>query len=106
MVGGAALGRGLGPTPPGGDENPAGTLLDELNGSNNGRRSGHAALPPGNKRVMNSLSPYRNIQRGDGGAVYFAKRGAYEDMVYHPYRGSYRKNQSNTAARPSNRRVY
>jgi hypothetical protein len=94
--GGRAIGRGVGPAPKGGDENPAETLLNEMNGTNNGRRTGRAALRPEpkyqrGKRGMSSDPPSLTPQRIEERAVYFAKRGAYEDMVYHPYQGSYRR---------------
>lgn len=105
-----AVGRGVGPAPQGGDENPAATLLDEMNGSRNGKRTGHAALrpPPRYQRGVRGLSsdpPSLTPQRIEERAVYFAKRGAYEDMVYRPYQGSYQqRRRSATAAR--DRRVY
>jgi hypothetical protein len=92
--GSGAMGRGRGALPPGGDENPAETLLDDINGSNNGRRSGHAALrPPLRYRRAPlssdplSLTPARVEER----AVYFKRRGAYEDMIYRPHHGSYQR---------------
>ena len=97
--GGRAIGRGVGPVPKGGDENPAETLLDEMNGTHNGRRTGHAALRPSpkyqrGKRGMSSDPPSLTPQRIEERAVYFATRGAYEDMVYHPYQGSYRRSNA------------
>lgn len=94
--GGRAVGRDIGPVPKGGDENPAETLLDQMNGSRNGKRSGHAALRPPRRyqrgvRGMSSDPPSLTPQRIEERAVYFAHRGAYEDMVYRPYQGSYRQ---------------
>jgi hypothetical protein len=93
------MGRGKGATPPSGDANPAETLLEEMNGSNNGYRTGHAALrPPPKYRLAPlssepfSLTPPRVEER----AVYFKRRGAYEDMIYRPHHASY---QRQTAAR-------
>lgn len=105
-----AVGRGVGPAPKGGDENPAETLLDEMNGSHNGNRTGHAALRPPRRyqrgvRGMSSDPPSLTPRRIEERAVYFAKRGAYEDMVYRPYQGTYRHQGRSTAA-SRNRRVY
>lgn len=108
--GGRAVGRGVGPAPQGGDENPAETLLDEMNGSHNGQRTGHAALRPPRRyqrgvRGLSSDPPAIAPRRIEERAVYFAQRGAYEDMVYRPYQGSYRQQRRPvTAAR--NQRVY
>ncbi len=107
-AGNSGIGRGVGPSPKGGEENPAETLLDEINGSNNGRRRGHAAL---RTRAGDSSSEPAPItpERVEERAVYFAKKGAYEDMVYHPYKGSY-QNQSRSrrprTAAPQVRRYY
>ncbi|HVX14497.1 MAG TPA: hypothetical protein VHC22_25140 [Pirellulales bacterium] len=106
--GNSAMGRGVGPAPGGGEANPAKTLLDEINGTNNGRRRGHAAL---RTRTGDSSSEPALItpERVEERAVYFAKKGAYEDMVYHPYQGSYqsqsRSRRPRTAA-PQVRRYY
>lgn len=102
-AGGRAVGRGVGPAPQGGDENPAATLLDEINGSRNGKRTGHAALRPPRRyqrgvRGMSSDPPSLTPRRIEERAVYFAKRGAYEDMVYRPYQGSYRQQTRATTA--------
>lgn len=35
-------------------------------------------------------------RRGEEHTLYFAKRGAYEDMIYHPRRGSYRNDVRTT----------
>jgi hypothetical protein len=108
--GNGAVGRGVGPAPKGGDENPAKTLLDEMNGSNNGRRTGHAALrpPPRYQRGPRGLSsdpPSITPRRIEERAVYFAQRGAYEDSVYRPYRGTYRQTSRAVTAN-RNRRAY
>lgn len=104
------MGRGTRPVPQGGDENPAETLLDEMNGSHNGRRTGHAAIrpPPRYQRGLYgmsseplSLTPSRIEDR----AVYFAERGAYEDKVYRPYQGTYRQ-QRRSATASRGRRAY
>jgi hypothetical protein len=108
-LGNGRMGRGTGPVPKGGDQNPAETLLDEMNGSRNGQRTGHAALrpPPRYRRGVRgmssdppSLAPLRIEERG----VYFAQRGAYEDMVYRPYQGSYTTSSRRTAAATRTRR--
>jgi hypothetical protein len=108
--GNGAVGRGVGPAPRGGDENPAETLLDEMNGSRNGKRTGHAALrpPPRYQRGPGGLSsdpPSLAPRRIEERAVYFAQRGAYEDMVYRPYQGTYRQ-QRRPVAIARGRRVY
>ncbi|HET6880499.1 MAG TPA: hypothetical protein VFI31_10110 [Pirellulales bacterium] len=110
-LGNGRVGRGVGPVPKGGDENPAEILLDEMNGSHNGQRTGHAALRPPRQyqrgvRGMSSDPPSLAPQRIEERAVYFAKRGAYEDMVYRPYQGSYRTSSRRTVAANRNRRAY
>ena len=102
--GGGRMGRGVGPVPKGGDPNPAETLLKDMEGTHQGRRTGHPALkPPAKYRRSNhglsSDPPALAPQRIEEQAVYFAKRGAYEDMVYRPYQGSYRKMSSARWAR-------
>lgn len=106
---GSPTGRGLGPSARGGDRNPADVLLSEINGSNRGRRTGRAALrgtrPYRVRRV--DLSSNR-LEREDKQAVFFDRRGAYEDAIYAPTRGTYRPSTrrpragANSAPRPSN----
>ncbi|HVA46997.1 MAG TPA: hypothetical protein VNH11_11570 [Pirellulales bacterium] len=102
--GNGAMGRGKGPVPKGGDPNPAETLLKDMDGTHAGQRSGHAALRPPrryrrSKGGLSSDPPALAPERIEEQAVYFAKRGAYEDMVYHPYKGSYRQNEATRSAR-------
>lgn len=110
--GNGGVGRGVGPTPKGGDENPAETLLDEMNGSNNGRRTGHAAIRPPARyqrgpRGLSSDPPSIAPRRIEERAVYFAQRGAYEDSVYRPYQGSYRQpSRAATVARNRTRQAF
>lgn len=83
-------GGGLGPSMPG-ERNPADVLLDEINGANRGRRTGRAALrgtrPYRVRRVDLSSN---KLEREDKQAVFFDRRGAYEDAIYTPTRGTYR----------------
>lgn len=82
---GGPLGRGIGRMAPG-DENPADTLLKEMNGSNDGRRSGRNAF--GNPRRR--TAGYRPLNgKVEGTAIRFDKRGTYEEAIYGSRRGSY-----------------
>ncbi|HJT33720.1 MAG TPA: hypothetical protein VJ783_16865 [Pirellulales bacterium] len=81
---------GLGPSLPG-ERNPADVLLNEINGANRGRRTGRAALRgtrPYRARRVDLSSPQQ--EREDKQAVFFDRRGAYEDAIYTPTRGTYR----------------
>ena len=86
---GAPMGRGVGGVN-GADRNPADIMLRELNGTNSGRRTGHAAIRGGAVRAALKVEELRGIPPVVDGAVYFARRGAYEDALYAPHRGSYR----------------
>lgn len=83
-------GGSLGPSLPG-ERNPADVLLNEINGANRGRRTGRAALrgtrPYRVRRVDLSSN---KLEREDKQAVFFDRRGAYEDAIYTPTRGTYR----------------
>ena len=82
---GGRIGRGVGPD---GrlDKNPADTLLKEINGSNNGRRTGRNALTNPRRRT----TAYRgNEGKIELGAVRFNQRGSYEEAIYGSRRGSY-----------------
>lgn len=85
---GSPTGLGLGGR---GERNPADVLLNEINGSNRGRRTGRAALQ-GTKRyrVRRVDLSSKLLDREDKQAVYFDRRGAYEDAIYSPSRGTYR----------------
>ncbi|HJT32760.1 MAG TPA: hypothetical protein VJ783_12025, partial [Pirellulales bacterium] len=85
------IGQGKGPTPAAGDRNPAKTLLDEMNGTHDGRRSGQAAFRGRARRRVQRAEPF-SPPRVPEQAVYFAQRGAYEDAIYRPTNGSYRDN--------------
>jgi hypothetical protein len=80
---GGVLGRGIGGT---GDVNPADTLLKEMNGTNNGRRTGRNALRDPRRRTTG----YRPLAgKVEGTAVRFETPGAYEEAIYGSRRGSY-----------------
>lgn len=85
------IGQGKGATPAAGDRNPAKMLLDEMNGTHEGRRSGQAAFRGRARRRMQQIEPF-TPPRVAQQAVYFARRGAYEDAIYQPTNGSYRDN--------------
>ncbi len=89
--GNGRIGRGKGATPAAGDKNPAKTLLDEMNGTHDGRRSGQAAFRGQARRRMERAEPF-TPPRVTEQAVYFGRRGAYEDAIYRPTGGSYRAN--------------
>jgi hypothetical protein len=83
---GSPIGRGVGP---GGnilDENPADTLLREINGSNNSRRTGRFMFGDPRRRTLG----YRGASpKFKDGAVLFERRGAYEEAIYGSRPGSY-----------------
>lgn len=80
--GGTGMGRGVGPTGSL-DENPADTLLKDINGTNYGRRTGSYMF----KR---QTSGYRGVApKFEGGAVRFDRRGTYEEAIYGSRPGSY-----------------
>lgn len=81
---------GLGPSLPG-ERNPADVLLNEINGANRGRRTGRAALRGTRPYRVRRVDLSSNKQeREDKQAVFFDRRGAYEDAIYTPTRGTYR----------------
>jgi hypothetical protein len=49
------------------------------------RAPGFPAAPP-EQRLYRGAAP----RTGEDHTLYFTKRGAYEDLIYHPRRGSYR----------------
>lgn len=82
---GTRIGRGSG------DKNPADIMLRDIGGTNRGRRTGRAAIRGG--AVRNALrveGVTRASPLGEQGAVYFARRGDYENAIYAPSHGSYR----------------
>ncbi len=82
---GGPLGRGIGRRAPG-EENPADTLLKEMNGSNNGRRTGRNAFSNSARRTTG----YRPLNgKVEGTAIRFNQRGTYEEAIYGSRRGSY-----------------
>lgn len=83
--GAGRLGRGVDPS---GriEANPADTLLRELNGTNNGRRTGRGTFNEFGRRT----SGYRGVMPTmKDGAYEFGRRGAYEEAIYGTRRGSY-----------------
>lgn len=85
--GGSHLGRPLG----GGDKNPAKIMLDELAGTNRGRRTGREQWRGRPVRAAEAIEKARGgSQAAKEGAVYFARRGDYENSLYAPQRGTYR----------------
>ncbi|HEX7375893.1 MAG TPA: hypothetical protein VF278_02215 [Pirellulales bacterium] len=81
---GGGDGRGLGRSAPG-EENPADTLLKEMNGTNNGRRTGRNAFSPRRR-----TAGYRALNgKVEGTAIRFNKRGTYEEAIYGSRPGSY-----------------
>lgn len=87
---GSASGLGLGGRNRG-ERNPADVLLNEINGTNRGRRTGRAALQGTQRyRVRRVDLSSKLVDREDKQAVFFDRRGAYEDAIYSPQRGTYR----------------
>ncbi|HEV3344028.1 MAG TPA: hypothetical protein VG125_26880 [Pirellulales bacterium] len=79
------IGRGVGP---GGtlDANPADILLKDINGTNNGRRTGSYIFKQSPRRT----SGYRGVTpKFEDGAVLFTRRGTYEEAIYGSRPGSY-----------------
>lgn len=88
---GTRIGREIGGRVDGADENPADIMLRDIGGSNRGRRTGRAAIRGAPVRAALRVErPGRPARGVDEGAVYFARRGEYENAIYAPYRGSYR----------------
>lgn len=86
LYSGRGIGRGVGPTGPALDENPADTLLKEINGSNNSRRTGRYIFGDPRRRTSGYRAVTAKIEEG---AVRFDKRGAYEEAIYGSRPGSY-----------------
>jgi hypothetical protein len=95
------LGPGIGPRTQGPQKNPAETLLDEMNGTNNGRRTGQAEIRGQGVRNARRVEPAGvRPKRIEEQAVYFAQRGAYEDAIYRPQTGAtYRSKSRNRIQR-------
>lgn len=82
---GGPLGRGMGGVGAR-DENPADTLLREMNGTNYRRRRGRNTFADPRRRTTG----YRgNNGKIEGTAVRFDTRGSYEETIYGSRRGSY-----------------
>lgn len=82
-------GNGLRSTGPG--DNPAGTMLRELNRPEYYQGRGRARITgPALEASRRAYRLSHERQQLLEGAVYFAERGAYEDAIYRPRRGSYR----------------
>jgi len=87
--GGAGTGNGLRSTGPG--DNPAGTLLRDLNGPLYDQGRGRVRITgPALEASRRAYRLSHQRQQLLEGAVYFADRGSYEDAIYRPRRGSYR----------------
>lgn len=85
--GGNPVDRALG----GGDKNPATIILNELGGTNRGHRTGRELWRGRPVRAAEAIERARRSSlAGKEGAVYFARRGDYENSLYAPQRGSYR----------------
>jgi hypothetical protein len=95
------MGIGVGPKASGGNENPAETLLREMYGSKYKHPTGkvrfHGREVRAARRFDTSLT---NMPALEGGAVYFAERGAYEDTLYRPRSGTYRRSARVQTAKP------
>jgi len=68
------------------DANPADTLLKEINGSNNGRRTGRYTFSDPRRRNAAYRGGAPKIEEG---AVRFDRRGSYEEAIYGTRPGSY-----------------
>jgi hypothetical protein len=104
---GVKMGREIGGRVDGADKNPADVMLREIGGTTRGRRSGRVAIHGGAVRAalkFEGLS--RASPRAEQNAVYFGRRGEYEDAIYAPFRGSYREGAArrNPTYRPSSKR--
>lgn len=104
---GTRIGLGVGATD-GADKNPAEIMLRDINGTNRGRKRGHAAIKGKPARAARKLETGSSVPTwAQEGAVYFARRGDYENAIYAPQRGTYRvpaPRQRQTAYRSNNRR--
>lgn len=73
----------------GADQNPADIMLRQIGGKNSRRRTGHALIRGAPVRDAQRAEAYRTpLHEND--AVYFSRRGDYENAIYGPSHGSYR----------------
>jgi hypothetical protein len=87
--GSSGTGNGLRSTGPG--DNPAGIMLRELNRPEYYQFRGRPRITgPALEASRRAYRLSHDRQQLLEGAVYFADRGAYEDAIYRPRRGSYR----------------
>lgn len=99
--GNGQMGLGIGPKASGGDENPAETLLREMYRSNYKHPTGKVRFHGPAVRAARRFDPaLSQLPALEGGAVYFAERGAYEDTLYRPRQGSYRTKTRTQTAKP------
>lgn len=83
--GGGRLGRDISPSGRV-EANPADTLLKDINGTNNGRRTGRGVFNEFGRRTTG----YRGVMPTmKDGAYEFSRRGSYEEAIYGTRRGSY-----------------
>ena len=88
---GRSAGNSIGRPFTGGDKNPATIMLNELGGTNRGHRTGRELWRGRPVRAAEAIERARRSSlAGKEGAVYFARRGDYENSLYAPQRGSYR----------------
>jgi hypothetical protein len=89
---GARIGREIGGRVDGADKNPADIMLRELNGTRSGRHTGHSLFRGEPVRAAQRIEAHRYTPKfRDHSAVYFGRRGDYENAIYAPHRGSYRQ---------------
>lgn len=87
--GAEGTGNGLRSSGPG--DNPAGTMLRELNRPEYYQGRGRVRITgPALEASRRAYRLSHQRQQLLEGAVYFADRGSYEDAIYRPRRGSYR----------------
>lgn len=73
------------------EQNPAEMMLRDIDGTNYGRRTGHAALRDSPERAApQAEGPRRPPSRGEREPLYFTQRGGYERGRYSPG-GRYRQ---------------
>lgn len=95
------MGIGIGPKASGGNENPAETLLREMFRSKFKRPTGSVRFHGKEVREARKFdTKLSGMPALEGGAVYFGERGAYEDSLYRPRRGTYRRSARVVGARP------
>lgn len=88
--GGAHIGRSAGRAGRA-EENPAETMLRDIDGTNYGRRTGHTLTRASKIPVARPSGAIRPASSVSGrGNVHYARRGAYENAIYAPRAGSYR----------------